>query len=85
MTRPTLTSVLSTDVAANHRNTVCSAPAERAAGRMVLVVEDEERENEGDLICAAESATAETLAFMIRHTTGPGLRGGEEAHASSHP
>jgi 3,4-dihydroxy 2-butanone 4-phosphate synthase/GTP cyclohydrolase II len=39
-------------------------------GRMVLVVDDEDRENEGDLVMAAEHATAEALAFMIRHTSG---------------
>jgi 3,4-dihydroxy 2-butanone 4-phosphate synthase/GTP cyclohydrolase II len=39
-------------------------------GRMVLVVDDEDRENEGDLIMAAELATTEALAFMIRHTSG---------------
>ncbi len=39
-------------------------------GRFVIVVDDENRENEGDLILAAEKATPATLAFMIRHTTG---------------
>jgi 3,4-dihydroxy 2-butanone 4-phosphate synthase/GTP cyclohydrolase II len=37
---------------------------------MILVVDDEDRENEGDLICAAETATPETLAFMVRHGSG---------------
>lgn len=41
-----------------------------AAGRPVIVVDDESRENEGDLILAAEHATPEKLAFMIRHTSG---------------
>jgi 3,4-dihydroxy 2-butanone 4-phosphate synthase/GTP cyclohydrolase II len=41
-----------------------------AAGRAVIVVDDEDRENEGDLIFAAEHATAELLAFMVRHTSG---------------
>jgi 3,4-dihydroxy 2-butanone 4-phosphate synthase/GTP cyclohydrolase II len=40
------------------------------AGRMVIVVDDADRENEGDLIMAAERVTAEALAFMIRHTSG---------------
>ncbi|MGH2678395.1 MAG: bifunctional 3,4-dihydroxy-2-butanone-4-phosphate synthase/GTP cyclohydrolase II, partial [Actinomycetota bacterium] len=40
------------------------------AGRMVIVVDDVDRENEGDLILAAEKATPEALAFMIRHTSG---------------
>jgi 3,4-dihydroxy 2-butanone 4-phosphate synthase/GTP cyclohydrolase II len=41
-----------------------------AAGEFVLVLDDEDRENEGDLILAAEKATAERIAFMVRHTSG---------------
>jgi 3,4-dihydroxy 2-butanone 4-phosphate synthase / GTP cyclohydrolase II len=41
-----------------------------AAGRPVLVVDDENRENEGDIIFAASAATPELLAFMIRYTSG---------------
>jgi 3,4-dihydroxy 2-butanone 4-phosphate synthase/GTP cyclohydrolase II len=44
--------------------------AQLRQGHMVLVVDDEERENEGDLIMAAEFATPEAMAFMIRHTSG---------------
>lgn len=40
------------------------------AGRMVIILDDEDRENEGDLIMAAEHATPEMVAFMIRHTSG---------------
>ena len=40
------------------------------AGRMVVILDDEDRENEGDLIMAAEHATPENVAFMIRHTSG---------------
>ena len=40
------------------------------AGRPVVVVDDENRENEGDLIFAAELATPELLAFMVRYTSG---------------
>jgi 3,4-dihydroxy 2-butanone 4-phosphate synthase/GTP cyclohydrolase II len=40
------------------------------AGEMVVVVDDDDRENEGDLIMAASKATAEQVAFMIRHTSG---------------
>lgn len=47
-----------------------AAVAAIAAGRPVVVVDDEDRENEGDLIAAAQLATQETLAFMIRHTSG---------------
>jgi 3,4-dihydroxy 2-butanone 4-phosphate synthase/GTP cyclohydrolase II len=39
-------------------------------GLPVIVVDDEDRENEGDLIIAAELANQETLAFMIRYTSG---------------
>lgn len=39
-------------------------------GKFVIVVDDENRENEGDLILAAEKAHPEALAFMIRYTTG---------------
>ncbi len=39
-------------------------------GRAVIVVDDEHRENEGDLVLAAEFAATEQLAFMIRHTGG---------------
>ncbi|HTV24384.1 MAG TPA: 3,4-dihydroxy-2-butanone-4-phosphate synthase, partial [Polyangiaceae bacterium] len=39
-------------------------------GEFVVVADDEERENEGDLIIAAESLTPEKLAFMLRHTSG---------------
>jgi 3,4-dihydroxy 2-butanone 4-phosphate synthase/GTP cyclohydrolase II len=41
-----------------------------AAGRAVVVVDDEDRENEGDLIFAARKATPELMGFMIRHTSG---------------
>ncbi len=41
-----------------------------ASGLPVIVVDDEDRENEGDLIIPAEKATQESVAFMIRHTSG---------------
>ncbi|WP_199841165.1 bifunctional 3,4-dihydroxy-2-butanone-4-phosphate synthase/GTP cyclohydrolase II [Streptomyces sp. AA4] len=47
-----------------------AAIADIAAGRAVVVVDDEDRENEGDLIFAAEKATPELLAFMVRYTSG---------------
>ena len=46
------------------------AIADIKAGKSVVVVDDEDRENEGDLIFAASKATPELLAFMIRHTSG---------------
>src|SRR4051794_21902301 len=39
-------------------------------GEIVVVVDDEDRENEGDLIVAAEYATPEAIAFFVRHTSG---------------
>ena len=39
-------------------------------GDIVIVVDDEDRENEGDLIMAAEFATPETIAFFVKHTSG---------------
>lgn len=41
-----------------------------AAGKPVVVVDDEDRENEGDIIFAAEKATPETVAFTVRHSSG---------------
>jgi len=49
---------------------VTRAVADIAAGRPVVVVDDADRENEGDIIFAASKATPELLAFMIRHTSG---------------
>lgn len=46
------------------------AVADIAAGKAVVVVDDEDRENEGDLIFAAEMATPELVAFMVRYTSG---------------
>ena len=51
-------------------NSVEDIIADLKAGRMVLIMDDEDRENEGDLIMAAELATPEAVAFMIRHTSG---------------
>jgi 3,4-dihydroxy 2-butanone 4-phosphate synthase/GTP cyclohydrolase II len=41
-----------------------------AAGKFLIVTDDESRENEGDLIVLAEKVTPEQTAFMVRHTTG---------------
>ncbi len=49
---------------------VVNAVAALKAGRFVLVADDEDRENEGDLIIAAEKITPEAVAFMVRHTGG---------------
>ena len=54
----------------NPFNTVDEAVEAIARGEIVVVVDDEDRENEGDLIMAAEHATAEKIAFFVRHTSG---------------
>lgn len=41
-----------------------------AAGKMVILVDDEDRENEGDLVVAADLVTPETISFMIQHGRG---------------
>jgi 3,4-dihydroxy 2-butanone 4-phosphate synthase / GTP cyclohydrolase II len=51
-------------------NSVDEILADLRAGRMVIIMDDEDRENEGDLIMAAERTTPEAVAFMIRHTSG---------------
>ncbi|MEV1289350.1 bifunctional 3,4-dihydroxy-2-butanone-4-phosphate synthase/GTP cyclohydrolase II [Micromonospora sp. NPDC049679] len=54
----------------NDFGTIERALADIAAGRPVVVVDDADRENEGDLIFAAELATPELLAFTVRYTSG---------------
>ena len=49
---------------------VQEAAAAVAAGRFVVVLDDADRENEADLIMAADHVTPEALAFMVRHTSG---------------
>ncbi|MBN3034587.1 MAG: bifunctional 3,4-dihydroxy-2-butanone-4-phosphate synthase/GTP cyclohydrolase II [Bacteroidales bacterium] len=51
-------------------HTIEEAIADIAQGRMVVVVDDPRRENEGDLIMAAERVTPEAINFMIRHGGG---------------
>lgn len=46
------------------------AIADIRAGKLVIVVDDEDRENEGDFICAAEAATPEVINFMTKHGRG---------------
>src|SRR5438270_11646124 len=46
------------------------AIAELQAGRMVVLVDDENRENEGDLVLAAEKVTPEAINFMVRNGCG---------------
>jgi 3,4-dihydroxy 2-butanone 4-phosphate synthase/GTP cyclohydrolase II len=49
---------------------VDEAVEELRRGRMVIVLDDEDRENEGDVVCAAEFATAENINFMAKHARG---------------
>src|SRR2546428_8823400 len=51
-------------------STIDDAVAEIREGRMIIIVDDEDRENEGDLVCAAEKATPEIVNFMARHGRG---------------
>ena len=44
--------------------------ADIRAGKMVILMDDEDRENEGDLIMAAETVTPEAIAFFVRYTSG---------------
>lgn len=46
------------------------ALADLRAGKMIVVVDDEDRENEGDLIFAASKTTPELVGFMVRHSSG---------------
>ena len=48
-------------------DTVEQALEELKKGKIILVTDDEDRENEGDFICAAEFATTENLNFMSTH------------------
>lgn len=50
--------------------TIEQAVADIRAGKLVLVIDDPDRENEGDLICAAEFATQENVNFMACHAKG---------------
>ena len=59
-------------------DTIESALEDVRAGKFVVVLDDEDRENEGDLICAADRVTTEAMAFMVEHTSGVicvGMRG----------
>jgi 3,4-dihydroxy 2-butanone 4-phosphate synthase / GTP cyclohydrolase II len=51
-------------------DTVEAAVADIAAGKAVVVADDEDRENEGDLIFAASKSTPDLMAFMIRYSSG---------------
>jgi len=50
--------------------TIEEAIAEIQEGRMIVIVDDEDRENEGDLMIAAEKVTPEAINFMMRWARG---------------
>ena len=50
--------------------TIPEALADLKQGKFVIVLDDEDRENEGDLILPAECATAENVAFMVNTCSG---------------
>ena len=54
-------------------STIEAATAAFARGEIVIVVDAEDRENEGDFVCAAEKATPEIVNFMINARPRPGL------------
>ena len=51
-------------------DSIDTAIADIRNGKMVIVVDDEDRENEGDIICAASCITPEILTFMVNHARG---------------
>ena len=51
-------------------NTIDEAIKDIAAGKMIIVLDDEDRENEGDLVMAAEKVTPDAVNFMITHGRG---------------
>ena len=51
-------------------NTIDEALDDLRAGKIILVTDDEDRENEGDMICAAEFATQDNINFMACHAKG---------------
>jgi 3,4-dihydroxy 2-butanone 4-phosphate synthase/GTP cyclohydrolase II len=50
--------------------TIAEAVADIQAGKMIIIVDDEDRENEGDLVCAAEKITPEIINFMAKEGRG---------------
>jgi 3,4-dihydroxy 2-butanone 4-phosphate synthase/GTP cyclohydrolase II len=61
--------------------TIDTALEELRAGRMIVLVDDEHRENEGDLVMAAETMTPAAINFMIRHACGRLCVSFSRAHA----
>ncbi|MBN2168741.1 MAG: 3,4-dihydroxy-2-butanone-4-phosphate synthase, partial [Actinobacteria bacterium] len=53
-----------------HFSTIDEAIEELKAGHLLIVVDDEDRENEGDFVCSAQMVTPETINFMSKHGRG---------------
>ena len=51
-------------------NTIPEILADLRTGKMIVLVDDEQRENEGDLVCAAETVSADVINFMLREARG---------------
>jgi 3,4-dihydroxy 2-butanone 4-phosphate synthase/GTP cyclohydrolase II len=51
-------------------DTIADALADMGAGKFLVVLDDESRENEGDLIMSADKVTTEAMAFMVEYTSG---------------
>ena len=51
-------------------NTIEEAVEDLRAGKIILVTDDPDRENEGDMICGAQFATQENINFMATHAKG---------------
>ncbi|NJL74547.1 MAG: 3,4-dihydroxy-2-butanone-4-phosphate synthase [Saprospiraceae bacterium] len=62
--------MLNTDTIPVKLHTIESAIADLKAGKVIIVVDDEDRENEGDFICAASCVTPEIINFMATHGRG---------------
>ena len=58
------------DLVSQQFSTIEEAVDAIAQGRIVIVVDDEDRENEGDFICAAEKVTPDMVNFMLVHGRG---------------
>ena len=53
-----------------HFNTIPEAIRDIREGKMIIVVDDEDRENEGDFLIAGEMVTTEAINFMVTHGRG---------------
>ena len=68
--KPSLVAVASVAVPVSSLATIPEIIAELKAGRMVILVDEEDRENEGDLVLAAEFVTPEAINFMAKYGRG---------------